>query len=112
MDVRAKARDGYVNEAPVLEAFALTQPFAGTLSVENLDTTTRAVSAVALGRSRRVLLDVTGIVRANLTGRMSNYGLVLGSVTGSRDGDFTLVSGRLPDSAVGRLRIYRSRSGR
>jgi len=80
--------------------------------IEDLDTATRAVRAIALGRDRRVLLDITAIVRADLAGRLPNHGLVLGSVTGSREGDFTLVSGRLPGSAVGRVRVYSRTTGR
>jgi hypothetical protein len=106
VDVRAKVRDGYLNEAPVLEVYALTQAWAGAVDPQIMDPETRAVRAVALGEGRRVLLDITDIVRDHLAGRVDNHGLVLGSVTGRREGDFQLVSGALPGDSVGRLRLY------
>jgi hypothetical protein len=106
IDVRAKVRDGYVNEAPVLEVYALTEAWAGAVDPAIMDWQTGAVRPVALGEDRRVLLDVTDIVRAHLAGRVGNHGLILGSITGRRDGDFRLVSGALPGDGVGQLRLY------
>jgi hypothetical protein len=53
-----------------------------------------------------VVLDVTRIVRSHLDGDFPNNGLIVGSVTGRREGKFTLVSGKLPEGAVGQLRFY------
>jgi hypothetical protein len=124
MDVRAKPRleysnapEGdqpekaieYVNEAPVIEVYALTQPYAGSVDLERFDAATRAVRPVALGTGRRVLIEITDILRGQLDGRIPNHGIVLGSLTGTRDGDFALVQDKLPKSAIGRLRIYTKR---
>jgi hypothetical protein len=107
VDVSAKARGEYVNEAPVLEVFALKGPFRRFLDPDALDPKTRAGRPVVAGAGRRVLIDVTGIVRAHLEGTIENHGLVVGSLLGMREGEFTLLSGRLPQGAVGRLRVYR-----
>jgi len=113
VDVRAKSRDEYVNEAPVLQVYALHEPYTGVVEASSLDTLTYATRPVALGNNRRVLLDITRIVRAHLTGALDNNGLILGSLTGMREGDFSLVSGRLATDAVGQVRIYtRAASGR
>lgn len=106
LDVRSKSRDGYVNEAPVVEAFALREPFAGTVNLGVLDERTRSRRPVARGHAKRVLLDITGMVRAHLDHTLDNDGIILGSLTGMREGDFRLVSGRLPPPAVARVRIY------
>ncbi len=107
VNVNAKSRDAYVNETPLIEVYALTSPFSGTLAFDRVDTRTRVARPVTLGRGHRVILDITPIVRGQLSGRITNHGLVIGSLTGPREGDYTLVSGRLPDSAVARVRIYR-----
>ena len=108
LDVRAKPRGEYVNEAPVVEVYALKGSFAGSVQPEKLDVTTGTMRPVALGDGRRVLIDITEIVRAHLDGTLRNDGLVVGSLTGMREGDFSLVSDKFPQGAVGRVRIYTS----
>jgi hypothetical protein len=110
VDVRAKVRDEYVNEAPVLEIYAMIRPFAGSVEPERLDSQTRVVRPVSLGLRKRVVLDITKIVRAQVAGELSNNGVVLGTVTGSRDGDFRLVEGLLGEGVVGRIRLYEKRT--
>jgi hypothetical protein len=107
VDVSAKSREDYRNEAPVLEVYALTEPFSDVLDREKLDEASRVVQPVAAGEGRRVVLDVTRIVRSHLNGRLENNGLVKGSVTGMREGEFALVSGRLPGGAVAQVHVYR-----
>ncbi len=107
VDVSAIARDEYVNEAPVFEVYALNEPFGSSLDREILEEGTRAARPVAAGVARRVVVDVTQIVRAHLQGALQNNGLVVGSLTGMREGQFVILSGRLPDAAVGRLHVYR-----
>ena len=108
VDVSAKLRgEGYTNEAPVLEVYALTQPFAGSLNLEILDRSSRVVRPVGADAERRVVVDVTSIIRSHLSGAIQNNGLIIGSVTGMREGEFILSSGKLPQGAVGKIVIYR-----
>lgn len=107
VDVSALSREGYVNEAPMLEVYALKQAFAGSVTGKDLDTATRAVRPVAVGPARRVKIDVTKIVRVQAAGAV-NYGLVVGSVTGMREGTFTIRSNVFPDGAVARLSLYKA----
>ena len=109
LDVSAKTREEYVNEAPVFEVCALKEPFGQFLDPETLDNDTRAARPVAAGADRRVVIDVTPIVRAHLQGTVENNGLIIGSLTGMREGQFVIISGRLPQGAVGQLHIYRRR---
>jgi hypothetical protein len=106
VDVRAKSRESYVNDAPVLEAYALTAPYAGVMDARILDLTSRAMRPVAVGDGRRVVLDLTNIVRAHLDGSRPNHGFIIGSLTGMREGDFRLRSGSLDLSTVARVHIY------
>jgi hypothetical protein len=48
-----------------------------------------------------------GHVRAHLDGTIGNNGLIVGSLTGMREGEFAILSGRLPQGAVAQLRVYR-----
>lgn len=106
VDVGAKVRDDYINDAPMLEVCALKQPYSGTLVRADLDLATDSARPIARGRARRVMVDITEIFRAQLSGRLENNGLVVGTLTGPRDGDFTILSNRLPGGAVGRVLIY------
>ncbi len=106
VNVEAKERDEYVNEAPVIEVFALTESPVGSVSLENLDRPTRASRPVARGEGRHVRIDVTSIVRAHASGDLVNYGIAIGSLSGMREGDITFVENMFPGGAIGRLTIY------
>jgi hypothetical protein len=106
VDVRSKDRDGYVDAAPMLEVFAAAGALQGDVDAEDLDIDTRAGRPVALGDGRLVRIDVTKIVRAHVSGNLTNNGIVIGSMTGMREGDFTIATDRFPGGAVARLNIY------
>ncbi len=106
VDVSSIAREEYVNEAPVFQVYALREPFGSILDPETLDSSTRAARPIAAGSVRRIVIDVTQIVRAHLQGTLENYGLVIGSLTGMREGEFVLLANRLPEGAVGQLHFF------
>ena len=103
MDAHAKARGDYVNEAPIFEVVAQRPLSDGNLG--ELEGALRASRPVLAGERQRVVLDITNIVRATLKGTGGNQ-LVVGSLTGMRDGDFRFVTGELGPDVIGRLRIY------
>jgi hypothetical protein len=107
VDVSAKRRGPYFNPAPVLQVYALAEAYGESFDPEILHADGRVVRPVATGENRRVVLDVTEIVRSHLAGTTENNGLIVGSLTGMREGDFVFVSGRFPEGAVGRLRVYK-----
>jgi hypothetical protein len=107
VDVSAKRRGDYFNPAPVFEVYALAEAYGESFDPEILHANGRVVRPVALGEGRRVVLEVTAIVRSHLDGSIENNGLIVGSLTGMREGDFVFVSGRFPEGAVGQLRIFR-----
>jgi hypothetical protein len=51
-------------------------------------------------------LDITDIIQPILNGNATNYGLVIGSIGGLRDGKFTLRSDILGNGTVARVRLY------
>jgi hypothetical protein len=44
-----------------------------------------------------------------IAGTITDNGLIIGSLTGLREGDFSLVAGRAGADAVGRVRVYTRR---
>ena len=111
LDVDAKPREGLARDVAMLEVFGLTEAFGVSLDTGRLDGATGVARPVALGGGRRVRVDVTRIVRAYLDGSRTNHGLVVGSLTGMREGDFRVVAGRLPGGAVARLHVYTKAEG-
>ncbi|HEX5133067.1 MAG TPA: hypothetical protein VFX92_11360 [Candidatus Krumholzibacteria bacterium] len=103
VDVGVKPRGEFESPAPLFEVYALKQPILGVFDPERLKSAGRVHRPVALGASRRVVLDVTEIVRAHLEARLVNNGMAVGSLTGERDGEFTFRSGMLPGGAIGRI---------
>jgi hypothetical protein len=103
VDVESVETDGFVNETPVLEAFALKSDFAGEVDENEIGAPAFGPINVVRGENRRVVLDVTDIVRGYLDDPASNHGLIIGSVTGIRDGRFTVKTGVLGRDAMARL---------
>jgi hypothetical protein len=96
----------YDNDVPVIEVYALTGAMGAELDPSRLDSESRTIRPVLVGSRRYVQMDVTPIVRAFAANPGRNRGLVIGSVSGMREGAFTLLSGVLADGAVARIRLY------
>jgi hypothetical protein len=103
VDVESTGGDGFVNETPVLEAFALKSAFAGEVDENQLGAPAFGPRNVVRGVDRRVVLDVTDIVRSYLDDPASNHGLIIGSLTDIRDGRFTVKTGVLGRDAMARV---------
>ena len=110
VDVESTEVNGIVNETPVLDAFALKSDFAGEVDENELGAPAFGPRNVVRGQDRRVVLDVTDIVKGYLDDPASNHGLIIGSVTGIRDGRFTVKTGVLGRDAMARVIFhYRDR---
>lgn len=100
IDVASMNRNGYLDPAPLLEVALLDGWTAGSAS------TGRVVRRpVAIGTSRRVIVDITPLVRLNNERGLSSCRLVVGSLTGLRQGDFKLHRGDWPGAGFGRIRV-------
>lgn len=98
--------DAFVNATPTIEVFAPTGTFTGTLGGNALAADSRATAPIALGEDRRAVVDVTDIIQPILDENATNHGLVIGSITGMRDGKFSLLAGNLGNGIVARLGLY------
>lgn len=102
--------DAFINDSPTIEIFLPKSNYQGGIDSDALDLASRAAAPVRLGQDRRVVVDVTTLMQGIVSGTKPNYGLVLGSITGMREGDFTIRSNRLGSGVVARLLFYPSPS--
>lgn len=105
-DVSAKSVGGFVNKLPVVEVFALTNAFSGSLDPDDFDQTTKTALPVAAGNDRRVRIDITRIVKKLAKSPSATHTLVVGSLEGSREGVFTMKTNVLPDGALAQIRFH------
>jgi hypothetical protein len=106
VDVAAKTRDQYVNDTPILEVYAFTSTFDGDLNPAEWDTNSTVTQPLLWGEEKHVVMDVTAIIRSFLDNPNRNHGLVIGSLTGMREGDFSVRTGRIPGGGVMRIHVY------
>lgn len=86
-----------------IEVYLLSRSTTGDVALDDLAVQTRMARNVPIGSDRFVRLNVTKAVRQVLEAPEENYGLVIGSLTGGRDGVFELKRGSFPDGTDARL---------
>jgi hypothetical protein len=102
--------EAFVDHSPVIEVYPLTKEFQGNETPSYARS--RAVRNINLGEVQSVKVDVTDIVRDWLSGVRANHGLIVGSLSGGRAGDFALRQNALDDGVLARVRIhYQERFG-
>lgn len=107
LDVGAREIDGYVEDTPLLEVYALKTDFGGTLTPEQFEAqSVPTVRNILLGENRRVVIDITEIVRAYIADPDKNHGLIVGSLTGARVGLFSITPDEFPDGALARITFF------
>jgi hypothetical protein len=107
VDATSREVDGYVDETPLLELYALVNEFDGQLASMTLaPPTIRTVRNVRVGNSRRVVVDVTEIVRAYIAEPTRNHGVLVGSLTGRRDGEFALKGGVIRSGVTASIQLF------
>ena len=103
VDVSACEVDGYLNDTPLLEVYALTGTMESGVDPEKFRTPSPMRRNVRIGSNRRVRIDITQAVRRFVSDPLSNHGLVIGSLTARREGLFTIVP---VDGALGKITFY------
>ena len=103
LDVAAKELDGYTNETPLLEVYALTGELENELDSSKYKTPTPLRRNIRIGNNRHVRLDITQTIRNYVKNPESNHGLVIGSLSNSRDGLFSVKSS---GGALGTITYY------
>jgi hypothetical protein len=90
VDVDAIPKGAIVNEAPNFDVCGLNEEFSNSLDAADLGPSAWGPVNIARGSDRRVVVDITRIVRYYLENPSRNHGLILGAVTGDRDGLFDI----------------------
>jgi hypothetical protein len=95
-----------VNETPVLEVYALEGELRGGSYQAELGKAAFGPRNVAIGLKRRVVVDVSEIVRGYLGDASKNHGLIISKLTGVRDGAFTLRDDVLGKGVAAKVTFY------
>ena len=89
LDVSHDSMDGFIDPVPILEVFMLAGPVSGGVSESSVASTRLPMSRpVAIGENRLVRVDVTEFIQRVLRRPQDNYGLVFGTILGSRERHF------------------------
>ena len=104
-DVSVRDVDGYFNKSAVLEIYALTDAYFGELDAEKFTRPSAMIRNVPLGQGKRIVIDITEIVKYYLDQPGKNYGLVFGSLTGLRVGMFNIRAGKFGPGILAKISI-------
>ncbi len=108
VDVSVPEKQGYIEKRPVMEIYALAAQFSGSIDTTKFDVSNsgHTVRDIPVGEKRRVLIDVTELIKSYLQNPEKNHGLILGALTGRRDGIFALRDDVLSNGALARLKFH------
>ncbi|MCH7550011.1 MAG: hypothetical protein IH969_10855, partial [Candidatus Krumholzibacteriota bacterium] len=101
--IGVEREDTLTVKVPMLEVYALTAPYAGQIDSSKLARDTGTVVNVAPGISRRILIDLTEITRRMISLPGTNYGLIIGVIDRTTDGQFDLRRGSVAIGKAARL---------
>ena len=99
-DVQAQTIDGWMNETPIVEVYALSDDMTGSFNAAKLTKPSTMNRPIAVGSNKSVRIDITEAVVSWLENPSKNHGLVLGSFRGAREGSFTLKSDASREGAL------------
>jgi hypothetical protein len=107
VDVNAREVNGYLNDSPMLQLFILELPLVGEPEPAMFRMPSPAIRNVPLGLQQKVVLNVRDLVTyiANAGGG-SPPELIMGSLTGTRDGKFILRTDVLPEGDAIKVIIW------
>jgi hypothetical protein len=106
VDAASRAIDGSANDTPVIEVYALKSPFSGTVDPSQFKPQTIPTARNAVARTnKRFVTDITEIVRAFATDATTNHGLLVGSVTGDREGVYAIRTDGFEGKGVARITV-------
>jgi hypothetical protein len=106
VDAASRTIAGHTNDTPVIEVYALKSPFSGTVDPSQFKPQTLPTARnVVAGTNKRCVTDITEIVRAFATDVTKNHGLLVGSLTGDREGVYTIRTDGFEGKGVARITL-------
>lgn len=109
VDVSVREHQDVNNPTPLLDVFALKQSegYSGSLDPAQFESLRVPMARpLAVGENRRVVIDVTEIVHRRAGESARTCTLVIGSLTGSREGLFTIQTGHLDRPGIARVTVF------
>jgi hypothetical protein len=109
LDVSAREHEDANDPTPLLDVFALkpSEGYTGSLDPAQFEALSVPMTRpLSLGENRRVVIDVTEIVHRRAAEPAAMCALLLGSLSGSRDGLFTIKTGCLDRPGIARVTIF------
>jgi hypothetical protein len=109
LNVAARETHEANDPTPLLDVFALKQPegYSGSLDPAQFETLSVPMTRpLTVGENRRVVIDVTEIVHRRAGDAAGTCALLFGSLTGSRDGLFTIQTDRLDQPGIARVTVF------
>jgi hypothetical protein len=103
MDAESKDVNGFVNDTPILEVYALNGELLDEADPKKFIMPSSMRRNIRVGEDRRIRIDISEVVRDFIENPSNNHGLVLGSLSNSRDGLFTVRSSR---GIMGKITYY------
>lgn len=101
-----------IEHSPSIDVRALTAAYSGSGDPQFSVESGGASRPVEVGEQRKVVVDITGIVKAWIESPQSNHGLVIGSLRGSKAGDFSVRTDVLGGGKVATVTFfYQNRFG-
>lgn len=89
LDVSVRNDEGPTDPAPMLEVYMLKNTLSGDPAPADFEETRLPMSRpVALGTNRLVKIDITEFAQRIFADPTKNHGIVIGSLTGARTGEF------------------------
>jgi hypothetical protein len=91
---------------PVLEVYALTALYGGQIDPSKFDRPTGTVRNIPPGNNKKVMVDITGIIKKYLENASSNYGLIIGGLEGLSNGTFSWKSNSFPSGKAAKITFH------
>jgi hypothetical protein len=105
-DLSVPEMNGFRDPTSIFQVFMLKNELSGDPTEEDFETLRVPMSRpVAVGTERSIKIDVTEYVQRILGDPSVNHGLILGSVTGERRGNFQIKSDAFGAGIVARLNV-------
>lgn len=96
----------YADEEPVLEIYALSGTYQGSIDLESLRQRPVSQQGIRPGVARRIRVDIAPLTASFITDPGQNHGFVLGSLSGRRTGIFDIDPNGVGSGTVATLTIY------
>ena len=106
VDVASLERDSVATQMPLLEVYALRGSFSGLVDSVHFVLPSATSMRVKRGASERVAFGISEIVERYLGNPSDNYGLIIGSLSGERDGVFRIKNDVLGSDVVARINFH------